>query len=113
MKFIETKLESAYLIESERLGDERGFFARTFCREEFEAHGLNPNVAQCNIPEGLAHGFQALVDNCEVQYFMLEFYSPEHSLGVRWNDPFLNIKWPIENSILSKKDKNWPQMKQI
>ena len=49
MKFIETKLEGAYLIEPERLEDERGFFARTFCREEFEAHGLNPNVAQCNI----------------------------------------------------------------
>jgi dTDP-4-dehydrorhamnose 3,5-epimerase len=49
MKFVETKLEGAYLIEPERFEDERGFFARTFCREEFEAHGLNPNVAQCNI----------------------------------------------------------------
>jgi len=49
MKFIETKLEGAYLIEPERLEDERGFFARIFCREEFEAYGLNPNVAQCNI----------------------------------------------------------------
>jgi len=49
MKFIETKLEGVYQIEPERLEDERGFFARTFCREEFEAHGLNPNVAQCNI----------------------------------------------------------------
>ena len=49
MKFIETKLEGAYLIEPERFEDKRGFFARIFCREEFEAHGLNPNVAQCNI----------------------------------------------------------------
>ena len=49
MKFIETKLEGAYLIEPERLEDERVFFARIFCREEFEAYGLNPNVAQCNI----------------------------------------------------------------
>ena len=49
MKFVETKLEGAYLIEPERLEDERGFFARTFCREEFEKRDLNPNVAQCNI----------------------------------------------------------------
>ena len=49
MKFIETKLKGAYIIEPERLEDERGFFARTFCQNEFEAHGLNPGVVQCNI----------------------------------------------------------------
>lgn len=63
------------------------------------------------IPKGFAHGFQTWVDNSEVQYFMSEFYSPEHSSGVRWNDSFFNIKWPIENPILSEKDKNWPLMK--
>src|SRR3989338_3969809 len=60
------------------------------------------------VPKGFAHGFQTLTDDCEMQYFMSEFYSPEHSFGVRWNDPFFNIKWPIENPILSEKDKNWP-----
>ena len=49
MKFIETKLKGAFIIEPERLEDERGFFARTFCRKEFEANGLNMNVVQCNI----------------------------------------------------------------
>lgn len=49
MKFIETKLKGAYIIEPERLEDERGFFARTFCQKEFEAHGLNPRLVQCNI----------------------------------------------------------------
>lgn len=49
MKFIETKLKGAYIIESERLEDERGFFARTFCQKEFEAHGLNPKLVQCSI----------------------------------------------------------------
>jgi dTDP-4-dehydrorhamnose 3,5-epimerase len=47
--FTETKLKGAYIIEPECLDDERGFFARTFCRKEFEKHGLNPSVAQCNI----------------------------------------------------------------
>jgi dTDP-4-dehydrorhamnose 3,5-epimerase len=49
MIFTETKLKGAYIIELEKLEDDRGFFARTFCRKEFEAHGLNPNIAQCNI----------------------------------------------------------------
>jgi len=47
--FHETKLKGAFIIELERLEEERGFFARTFCQEEFKAHGLNPRVVQCNI----------------------------------------------------------------
>jgi len=46
--FVETKLEGVYIIEVEKKDDERGFFARTFCQHEFEAHGLNPRVAQCS-----------------------------------------------------------------
>ena len=49
MKFIETELSGAFLIEAERLEDERGFFARTFCRNEFEPYGLNVDWVQCNI----------------------------------------------------------------
>jgi dTDP-4-dehydrorhamnose 3,5-epimerase len=49
MIFIETELKGAFVIEPERLEDERGFFARTWCTQEFEAHGLNPNLVQCNI----------------------------------------------------------------
>jgi dTDP-4-dehydrorhamnose 3,5-epimerase len=48
MRFHETPLPGVWLIESERLGDERGWFARTFDREEFHARGLNPEVVQCN-----------------------------------------------------------------
>jgi len=49
MIFVETKLKGAFIIELERAADERGFFARTFCRKEFEDHGMNPNLVQCNI----------------------------------------------------------------
>lgn len=49
MRFIETKLKGAYIIEPEPIEDERGFFARTYCAREFEAHGLNPRFVQCNI----------------------------------------------------------------
>jgi len=49
MIFIETKLAGAYIIKPELYQDERGFFARTWCQREFEQHGLNPHLAQCNI----------------------------------------------------------------
>ena len=49
MKFLHTDIAGAYLIEIEPMTDERGFFARSWCRREFEKRGLNPGVAQCNI----------------------------------------------------------------
>lgn len=49
MRFTETKLQGAFILDPELLEDERGFFARTWCRREFEAHGLNPRLVQCNI----------------------------------------------------------------
>ncbi len=49
MKFLPTPLAGSYLIELEQLDDERGFFARSFCQNEFKAHGLDPVVAQCNV----------------------------------------------------------------
>ena len=49
MKFTETKLKGAYIIDLELKQDYRGFFARTFCAKEFEAYNLKPTVAQCNL----------------------------------------------------------------
>ena len=49
MIFTPTKLEGAYLIDLDKREDERGFFARAWCRQEFEEHGLNPALVQCNV----------------------------------------------------------------
>ncbi|MEP7288551.1 MAG: dTDP-4-dehydrorhamnose 3,5-epimerase [Chloroflexota bacterium] len=49
MIFIETKLPGAFIVELEKRSDERGFFARTWCQDEFEAHGLNTRLVQCNL----------------------------------------------------------------
>lgn len=49
MIFNETKLKGAYIIEIEPIEDDRGFFARSFCRKEFEQYGLNLCIVQCNI----------------------------------------------------------------
>jgi dTDP-4-dehydrorhamnose 3,5-epimerase len=49
MIFTETKIKGVYFIELEPLTDERGFFARSFCKEEFRKHGLDIDIVQCNI----------------------------------------------------------------
>ena len=49
MKFTETKLKGAFIIDVEPREDERGFFARSWCEDEFKKLGLNPRLAQCNI----------------------------------------------------------------
>ncbi|NIQ02611.1 MAG: dTDP-4-dehydrorhamnose 3,5-epimerase [Nitrospinaceae bacterium] len=172
MIFHSTTLQGVYLIEPERIDDHRGFFARTWCAEEFEAHGLSTQTAQCSIsynknrgtlrgmhfqidpkaeikvvrctagaiydvlldlrmespshlkweafelssenrkllyvPEGIAHGFQTLEDHTEVFYQISEFYSPEHSRGVLWNDEAFGIEWPIADPIVSDKDRSYP-----
>ena len=56
------------------------------------------------IPRGFAHGFQTLEDSTEVLYQISNCFSPEHAKGIRWDDKEFNIKWPIKNPIISKKD---------
>jgi dTDP-4-dehydrorhamnose 3,5-epimerase len=176
--FKETKLKGAYVIELEPVEDERGFFARSFCKQEFEKHSLKMNIVQCNIsynrkkgtlrgmhyqvapheeaklvscirgtiydviidlrpssptycqwfaielpahcsrltanykmlyiPKGFAHGFQTLEDDTEVFYQMSEFYHSECAKGVRWDDPAFEIEWPFTPSIISEKDRSYP-----
>lgn len=60
------------------------------------------------IPPMCAHGYQTLTDNAEVFYQTGEFYSPEHERGLRYNDPALNLTWPLPIERISDKDANWP-----
>jgi dTDP-4-dehydrorhamnose 3,5-epimerase len=60
------------------------------------------------IPGGLAHGYETLEENSRVQYMVSEFYAPDCERGLRWNDPYFNIKWPITPSFMSDKDKGFP-----
>jgi dTDP-4-dehydrorhamnose 3,5-epimerase len=174
MIFTATELKDAYIIDLEKKPDHRGFFARSFCVQEFEAHGLKAAVAQCNlsfnhkkgtvrgmhyqiapatetklirctkgaiydviidmrpesptflshigveltqdnhrtlyVPEMFAHGYQALTDSAEVIYQVGEFYTPGYERGLRYDDPFFNIQWPVEVTEISEKDLNWPLM---
>lgn len=172
MRFEELELGGAYLVGLEPHRDERGFFARTWCRREFGEHGLETRLAQCSlsynrergvlrgmhfqvppraevkmvrcvrgaihdvivdlrsasptfgehaavtlsaedrralyVPEGFAHGFQALADDTEVWYQISEFHSPEHARGYRFDDPAFGIRWPVEPPMVKEKDLAWP-----
>ena len=66
------------------------------------------NRLQIYIPRRCAHGYQTLVDGVEVLYQMSEVYSPEHSEGVRWDDPAFGISWPATNPIMNERDRRYP-----
>ncbi|AJM91281.1 dTDP-4-dehydrorhamnose 3,5-epimerase [Nitrosopumilus piranensis] len=63
------------------------------------------NLKMLYVPEGFALGFQTLEDNTELFYQMSHEYVPQSSNGIRWNDPKLNICWPLTPTIISEKDK--------
>jgi dTDP-4-dehydrorhamnose 3,5-epimerase len=172
MRFLPTRFEAAWLIELEPHVDERGFFARTWCRREFAERGLAVDIAQTSVswsakagtlrglhyqrapheeaklvrcargalfdvivdlrpgsptcgrwqgfeltaenrrelyvPKGFAHGFQSLEDATEAHYQMSEFHVPEAASGLRWDDPILAVEWPLPVSVISERDRGWP-----
>lgn len=60
------------------------------------------------VPEGVAHGYQTLVDETEVWYQMSTAHAPEASRGVRWDDPRFGIAWPCHPPILLERDGAYP-----
>jgi dTDP-4-dehydrorhamnose 3,5-epimerase len=172
MKIKQTLLQDAFVIEPEPFADNRGLFARVFCKQELQSilHGKNivqvnhsmtrqkgairgmhfqrppraeikivkclrgsvfdvmidlrrdsstflnwygeklsaENMKMMYIPEGFAHGFQTLEQNSELLYLHTEFYSPEYESGIRYNDPKIEIKWPLEATDISERDRNHP-----
>jgi len=57
------------------------------------------------IPQGFAHGFQTLTDDCELLYQHSTIYQPGAEGGLRYNDEALNIQWPLEVTVISERDK--------
>ena len=172
MIFKETSLKGSYVLTLEPIEDERGWFARTYCKNEFLSIGHNKEWVQMNhsftkqkatvrgmhyqrppygeiklvrciagsvydviidlradsasylqyfgielsavnkkmiyIPEGFAHGFQALSNDAELLYNHSQFYLPGVEAGVRYNDLAINIKWPLELTNISERDNSHP-----
>ena len=172
MKFNPTILKGAYTIELDPFKDERGWFARTYCKNEFSTIGHHAEWVQLNhsftnekgtvrgmhyqlppfseiklvrciagaafdviidlrkgsatflqwfgteisatnkkmiyIPEGFAHGFQTLTDDCELIYHHTQFYTPGVEGGIKYDDPEIKIDWPLAVNNISKRDKQHP-----
>ena len=172
MIFKETSLKGSYVITLEPIEDERGWFARTYCKNEFLSIGHMKEWVQMNhsftkqkgtvrgmhyqrppygeiklvrciagsvydviidlransatylqyfgielsavnkkmiyIPEGFAHGFQALSNDAELIYHHSQFYLPGVEAGVRYNEAAINIKWPLELTNISERDNSHP-----
>lgn len=65
------------------------------------------NHLQMWVPAGFAHGFVVLSEHAEFIYKTTDFWAPEHERSIMWNDPDINIEWPLDGDpILSEKDKN-------
>jgi dTDP-4-dehydrorhamnose 3,5-epimerase len=170
MTFTPTSLNKSYIIELSPSNDSRGWFARTYCKKEFQQIGHNKEWVQLNhsatfkkgsirgmhyqlrpfreikmvrciagsiydviidlrknsptflqwfgtelsaknkrmlyIPEGFAHGFQTLSNDSELIYHHTEFYNPKAEAGVKYNDPVVNIQWPLAITEISERDNN-------
>lgn len=71
------------------------------------------NKTQFWIPPGFAHGFVVLSDTANFEYKCTDYYDPFDEGSLLWNDPDLNISWPIDNPKLSDKDANAPLLAQL
>lgn len=73
------------------------------------------NGDQLFVPHGFAHGFVTMQPGTEVIYKVSAPYSPAHEAGLAWDDPDLEIAWPlaIEKAILTDRDRNWPRLRDL
>lgn len=69
------------------------------------------NKRQLWVPEGFAHGFVVLSESAEFLYKTTDYYAPQFERSLRWDDPALGIRWPIDGApVLSKKDDDAPAL---
>lgn len=71
------------------------------------------NHHQFYLPPGFAHGFQVLSDVADFAYKCTDYYAPDDQHGIRWNDPDLNIPWPVATPTLSPKDELLPLLRDL
>jgi dTDP-4-dehydrorhamnose 3,5-epimerase len=70
----------------------------------FGAELRQDNGAILYVPQGCAHGYLTLTPDTTVEYLISEFYHPEVAGGVRWDDPFFNVRWPAQPSVINARD---------
>lgn len=81
---------------------------------QYEAVLLNAeNKRQFYIPPGYAHGFVVTSETADFEYKCTDYYDPDDEGGIIWNDPDLNISWPVTDPVLSEKDRVLPTLKEL
>lgn len=68
---------------------------------------------QIFMPKGFAHGFLVISDTADIHYKVSEYYNPDDEAGILWCDADLNINWPVNNPIVSKRDMEFPVLSAI
>lgn len=68
------------------------------------------NKRQLFIPAGFAHGFCVTSDVAEVEYKCTDFYVADDQHGIAWNDPSINVRWPVQEPTLSDRDRMYPPL---
>ncbi|MGW8325171.1 MAG: dTDP-4-dehydrorhamnose 3,5-epimerase [Desulfobacterales bacterium] len=76
-------------------------------------HLSGENRRQVFIPEGFAHGFCVLSESALFHYKCSDFYAPDDEGGIIWSDPDIGIEWPVENPIVSEKDKQFRKLSDL
>jgi dTDP-4-dehydrorhamnose 3,5-epimerase len=71
------------------------------------------NRSALYVPEGCAHGFLSLVDDCEVLYQIAGWHEPNAARGVRWDDPAFGIDWPEPVLLLNERDRTFPDFEGV
>ena len=71
------------------------------------------NFRQLYVPPGFLHGFCVLSPSAQVAYKVTDFYDPDDEYGVAWNDPDLAIDWPVDDPLLSDRDRKAPKLREI
>jgi dTDP-4-dehydrorhamnose 3,5-epimerase len=80
-------------------------------RKWFAVELTEDNFKMLFIPSGFAHGFLALSDNVHLMYKCTNEYDGKFDAGIRWNDPEINVKWPVKDPVISQKDAILPLLK--
>ena len=71
------------------------------------------NHLQVYIPKGFAHGYCVLSEKAYIIYKCTDYYAPFEERGILWNDTSLNITWPVDEPVISERDRNLPSLKNI
>jgi dTDP-4-dehydrorhamnose 3,5-epimerase len=81
---------------------------------EWEGHLLDDtHHRQLYVPAGFGHGFCVLSDEADVSYLLSSLYDPATEAGIAWDDPEVGIDWPIDEPLLSDRDRSAPRLAEV